>query len=505
MKESSPQPNEIQVSSLDGQVFDIEPWLWQRNCREQSLLLRYFALPLQEDQQRLWLGLDSLDNLNACEVFAFLHDKSVEPVILDNSVLKSALQQLTVTLSDGTADQLQDYAQAVYRHDIPTEPAESRDEPVIQLLETIFEQALAQRASDIHFEPVSQPKSLAQLNTQALQVRFRVDGVLTVNRQVGADFASRLISRVKLLAHLDIAETRLPQDGRFQFTTAFNDVLDFRLSILPTQLGEKAVLRLQQNKPVELAFSELGMTKQQQHCFQQALRQPQGLILVTGPTGSGKSISLYTALHSLNQPEKHIVTAEDPIEISLQGIVQTQINPAIGLDFKQLLRTFLRQDPDVIMLGEIRDEESAQMAIRAAQTGHLVLSTLHTNDAPAAIGRLQQLGVPEYELASCLLLVIAQRLLRRRCECRQVGQDSCGKCHQGYYGRIGTYQFLQPHFFQSSFAQPHFNDKTNRHLPTVEYQLDFDSLYHSGIEKVRSGVTDLAEIQRVLGDGNGGI
>ncbi|TNH09024.1 GspE/PulE family protein [Testudinibacter sp. TR-2022] len=485
----------IQITALDGQLFEIEPSLWRRNCHEQSLLLRYFALPLQEDQQRLWLGLDSLDNLNACEVFAFLHDKSVEPVILDNSVLKSALQQLTATVSSSVADQPQDYTQAVYCHDIPAVQEDKRDEPVIQLLETIFEQALAQRASDIHFEPIAQLKSQPQLNAQGLQVRFRVDGVLNVNRQVSANFANRLISRVKLLAHLDIAETRLPQDGRFQFTTAFNDVLDFRLSILPTQLGEKAVLRLQQNKPVELAFAELGMTERQQYCFQQALRQPQGLILVTGPTGSGKSISLYTALHSLNQPEKHILTAEDPIEISLPGVVQTQINPAIGLDFKQLLRTFLRQDPDVIMLGEIRDEESAQMAIRAAQTGHLVLSTLHTNDAQAAIGRLQQLGVPEYELASCLLLVIAQRLLRRRCECRQAQQEHCGKCQQGYYGRIGTYQFLQPHF----------NNKTRDSLPKAEYRLDFASLYHSGMEKVRSGVTDLAEIQRVLGDGNGGI
>ncbi|MDH2999244.1 protein transporter HofB [Chelonobacter oris] len=459
--------------TADGDSLQITESLWQKNRREQQLLLRYFALPLKEDERCLWLGVDSANNLNACEVFAFLQDKTVEPVILESAVLKTALQQL-VTANE----QVQDYEQAVYRYETAGDPieteAQQQDEPIVQLLEKLFEQALKMRASDIHLEP----------NADGLQVRFRIDGVMTVIRQVSRNFAARLISRVKLLAHLDIAEHRLPQDGRFHFTTAFNDVLDFRLSILPTQIGEKAVLRLQQNKPVELAFSELGMNRQQQHWFLQALQQPQGLILVTGPTGSGKSISLYTALHSLNQPQKHIVTAEDPIEISLPGIIQTQVNPAIGLDFKHLLRTFLRQDPDIIMLGEIRDEESAAMAIRAAQTGHLVLSTLHTNDAPSAIGRLQQLGIKEYEIASGLLLVVAQRLLRRVCACRQTERETpCGICQQGYYGRIGTYQFLRPYAEQQAFT----------------YSLDFGSLHHSGLEKVQAGITDHQELQRVLG------
>ncbi|MGV6988663.1 GspE/PulE family protein [Testudinibacter sp. P80/BLE/0925] len=454
-----------QLTSADGRFFQIETALWQKNCQQQALLLRYFALPLQEEEDCLWLGVESDQNLNAAEVFAFLHDKAVEVVVLESAVLKAALQQLSPQ-----ADQVQDYAQAVYQYQIQPEAQTTQDEPIIQLLEQLFEQAMARRASDIHLEP----------NGDGLQVRFRIDGVMTLIQQINRTFAARLISRVKLLAQLDIAETRLPQDGRFQFSTTFNDVLDLRLSILPTRLGEKAVLRLQQNKPVTLAFSELGMNNAQQQAFAQALRQPQGLILVTGPTGSGKSISLYTALNSLNSQEKHILTAEDPIEISLDGIVQTQVNLAIGLDFKQLLRTFLRQDPDVIMLGEIRDEESAVMAIRAAQTGHLVLSTLHTNDAPSAIARLQQLGVKEYEIASCLLLVVAQRLLRRRCECQN---GDCAQCQHGYAGRIGTYQFLTPHFTLSDFS----------------YNLDFDSLYQSGVEKVDSGITDYAELHRVLG------
>lgn len=465
------------VQSASGEIFRIDAQLWQQNCQQQPLLLRYFALPLKEEATCLWLGVESDQNLNACEVFAFLHDKAVEPVILDSTVLKTALQQLAQDPAQSAVQEpVQDYAQSLYQYQ-PSDQREltqSQDEPIIQLLEELFELALNRRASDIHLEP----------NSDGLLVRFRIDGVMSVIRQVGRGFAARLISRVKLLAQLDIAETRLPQDGRFQFTTAFNDELDFRLSILPTRAGEKAVLRLQQNKPVELAFSELGMNAQQQQRFQQALQQPQGLILVTGPTGRGKSISLYTALQHLNQPQKHLLTAEDPIEISLPGIVQTQVNPAIGLDFKQLLRTFLRQDPDVIMLGEIRDEESAAMAIRAAQTGHLVLSTLHTNDAPSAIGRLQQLGVKEYEIASSLLLVVAQRLLRRHCACRQPAQSTtCEHCQQGYHGRIGTYQFLQPHFDGSTF----------------KHELDFNSLYQSGLEKVRSGITDRQELARVLG------
>ena len=310
-------------------------------------------------------------------------------------------------------------------------------------------------------------------------MRFRIDGVLQAQPPLSKNLANRIISRLKLLAKLDISETRLPQDGRFQFKTTFSDILDFRLSTLPTHWGEKVVLRAQQNKPVELSFSELGMTENQQQAFQCALSQPQGLILVTGPTGSGKSISLYTALQWLNTPDKHIMTAEDPIEIELDGIIQSQINPQIGLDFSRLLRAFLRQDPDIIMLGEIRDEESAMIALRAAQTGHLVLSTLHTNDAISAISRLQQLGIQQHEIENSLLLVIAQRLVRKICpKCGGNLINSCD-CHQGYRGRIGVYQFL--HWQQNG------------------YQTDFKNLHMSGLEKVSQGITDEKEIERVLG------
>ena len=454
------------VTAQNGEVFTISPNLWERNQQQQSLLLRYFALPLKEENNRLWLGVDSLSNLSACETIAFITGKLVEPVLLESTQLKELLQQLA-------PNQLQLEEQVkYYQHQEQSHLEQQDDEPVIRLLNQIFESALQNNASDIHLETLS----------DHFQVRFRIDGVLQAQPPLSKNLANRIISRLKLLAKLDISETRLPQDGRFQFKTTFSDILDFRLSTLPTHWGEKVVLRAQQNKPVELSFSELGMTESQRQAFQRALSQPQGLILVTGPTGSGKSISLYTALQWLNTPDKHIMTAEDPIEIELDGIIQSQINPQIGLDFSRLLRAFLRQDPDIIMLGEIRDEESAAMALRAAQTGHLVLSTLHTNDAPSAISRLQQLGIQRHEIDSSLLLVIAQRLVRKCCP-KCGGNPACFcDCHQGYKGRIGVYQFLQP---QSHHPQG--------------YAVDFDDLRQSALEKIKNGITDLAEIQRVLG------
>ena len=458
------------VQGLNGERFEIEPYLWQQNRQQQHLLLRYLALPLRENERTLWLGVDSLTNLSACETFSFLSGKIVEPVLLATTELKALLQELVPQ-----QNKVEEYP-LFYTQSTDTHKEQKSDEPVIRLLDNIFEHALQQQASDIHLEP----------QADCLQVRFRIDGVLQPQTPIPLALSNRLISRLKLLAKLDISETRLPQDGRFHFKTTFSDVLDFRLSTLPTHWGEKAVLRLQQNKPVQLAFSELGMNTRQQEIFRHALSQPQGLILVTGPTGSGKSISLYTALQWLNKPEKHIMTAEDPIEIELTGIIQTQINPSIGLDFSRLLRTFLRQDPDVIMLGEIRDEESAAMALRAAQTGHLVLSTLHTNDAPSAISRLLQLGIRQHEIDSSLLLVIAQRLVRKKCQ--KCGENSTGftphhscDCHQGYKGRIGVYQLLQP-------------------VAEQRYQTDFTTLFAAAAEKIHSNITDLAEVERVLGN-----
>ncbi len=462
------------VFDINGNQFQLSTERWQLNKTQHPILCRYLAVPLIEDANTLWLGVESLENLQAVEIFSFLTAKTIEPVELTHEQLKYLLQQLQTPQDELSVDTF--YEPISYTSTSPNyKVEEEQTDGIILWLNQCFEDALKQRASDIHFDP----------QADYLFVYFRIDGTLILYKKMPLNTMQRILSRLKLLAKLDISETRLPQDGHFQFKTPLADYLEFRLSSLPTQFGEKIVLRLQHNTPIFTNFTDLGMTEAQCSLFEWALNQPQGLILVTGPTGSGKSISLYSALSQLNNGEKNILTAEDPIEIILPGITQCQINPAIQLSFARLLRTFLRQDPDIIMLGEIRDEESAKIALHAAQTGHLVLSTLHTNDAPAAIARLKQLGISNYELENALLLVIAQRLVRKICPVCQKSPNkiqNC-ECHNGYKGRIGIFQFL------------HIFSKDNQQT----FQLDIPHLRDSGFLKVKEGITDIAEIYRVLG------
>lgn len=460
------------VTELNSQqLFEISEQQWQKNCDEKHILLRYLAVPLKENEERLWLAIDDMQNLNACEIFAFIAHKQIEPVLVSSDELKFLLNALSPEQNSIHTEMYED--NGIYQPLNDTEHLDKND-PIIQILENLFKFCLQKDASDIHIEP----------QKANLLIRLRIDGVLHLYKTLPQSLTSRIISRIKLLAKLDISETRLPQDGQFHFKTMLAETLDFRASTLPTHLGEKIVLRLQKNKPTNFDFLDLGFNANQKEKLLDALKQPQGLILVTGPTGSGKSITLYSALSYLNSSEKHILTAEDPVEIEIDGIIQTQVNRGINLDFSQLLRTFLRQDPDIIMLGEIRDEESAEIALRAAQTGHLVLSTLHTNDAPSAIERLLQLGIKEYELKNSLLLVIAQRLLRRLCE--KCGGKGCEHCYQGYKGRIGVYQL--------------FSQSTKSFEQTTAC-LDFETLTESAKEKLAEGKTDQAEILRVLGNG----
>ncbi|WP_289365380.1 GspE/PulE family protein [Mannheimia haemolytica] len=461
---------EYSVTDLNSQRFiEISAEQWQKNCNEKQILLRYLAIPLQETEEQLWLGIDDMQNLNACEIFAFIYHKQIEPVLISSDELKFLLNALSPEQSSRQSEIYEENTAYSLAHSEQVD----RNDPIIQILENLFKFCLQHNASDIHFEP----------QKEKLLIRLRIDGVLHIYKTLPQSLSSRLISRIKLLAKLDISETRLPQDGQFHFKTILAETLDFRVSTLPTHFGEKVVLRLQKNKPTQVDFLELGFNPTQKANLRNALSQPQGLILVTGPTGSGKSITLYSALSHLNSSEKHILTAEDPIEIEIEGIIQTQVNRGINLDFSQLLRTFLRQDPDIIMLGEIRDEGSAEMALRAAQTGHLVLSTLHTNDAPSAVERLLQLGIKEYELKNSLLLVIAQRLLRRVCV--KCGGAGCEHCYQGYKGRIGVYQLL---------------NRSAKNFEKNTACLDFKTLADSAKEKLTEGKTNQAEILRVLGN-----
>ncbi len=355
------------------------------------------------------------------------------------------------------------------------------------------------KASDIHLEPYA----------NYLRVRWRIDGILYEMAQLPMNLAPKLMAHVKVLAQLDIAEKRLPQDGRFLFHAGNNKAIDCRLSVCPTIHGEKIVIRLLNAAQKELVIDKLGMTAKQQELFLHAISRAQGMILVTGPTGSGKTVTLYTALSLLNQTGINISAVEDPVEIQLSGVNQVAIQPKIGLDFAHVLRAFLRQDPDVIMVGEMRDEQTAEIAVKAAQTGHLVLSTLHTNSCVETLVRLQQLNIAPYQIASALHLIIAQRLVRCLCpHCktedpykpreinavvyRAVG---CGQCQEGYLGRTAIYEM----FPVDEILARMIADRCDVfQLLNEAKKQGLQTLVEQAMEKVCAGVTSLAEIERVI-------
>ncbi len=457
------------------QIFDVKNNIthlisldqWQENIKHKDILLRYFAMPIKTQDNTLLLAIDDEKNIAAIEAFSFINCLEITPVLVKTNELKFLLEKLTPNklLNDVEEDS---YDTELYNQ----EHLLDRSDPLINTLDEIFIYSLKHNVSDIHIEP--------QENETI--IRLRIDGMLQNYQSFTKTFAKRLISRIKMLAKLDISEIRLSQDGQFTFKTVLNDHLDFRVSTLACYYGEKIVLRLQKNGGIRHNFTDLGFNHQQEQVFKNALNQSQGLILVTGPTGSGKSITLYSGLNYINDGTQNIMTAEDPIEINLQGITQAQVNEHLGIDFASLIRSFLRQDPDVIMVGEIRDRQSAKMAINAAQTGHLVLATLHTNNALSAIDRLKQFGIEDFEIESTLLLSLAQRLLRKTCN-HCLG-TSCEHCFNGYKGRIGT--------FQIACKKDDFFNRLN-------CELDFPSLYHSALEKHQQGLCDLKEIYRVVG------
>ncbi len=391
------------------------------------------------------------------------------------------------------------------RHQEPLS-AQQNSNTVIERINLLLLQALQKRASDIHIEP----------QQQGVRIRLRVDGVLQKLPDVTDENSAQLLARLKILASLDIAERRIPQDGQFSLQLD-NQPTSFRLSTLPTRFGEKAVIRLQQSDAQAISLEKLGMPAPLLKHYRQALSRPQGLILVTGPTGSGKTFTLYSGLSWLNIASRNLCSVEDPIEIPLSGVNQTQVHPKSGLDFHCILRALLRQDPDVIMLGEIRDSETASIAVKAAQTGHLVLSTLHTNSTTETLVRMGQMGVPGYLLASALKLVIAQRLVRRLCpHCRQPAEalahfpsriwpgtvknwraGGCERCFSGYYGRVPLFEVLviTPRL-QNALAQGAAPDE----LFLIAQQQGMNSLFVAGLHLVNRGDTTLEELTRVTGE-----
>lgn len=379
---------------------------------------------------------------------------------------------------------------------------------VIQFVDQLFQNAVQQATSDIHIETYD----------RHCRIRYRQDGLLHQVAEIQNHLATRVIARLKVMASLDIAEKRLPQDGRFQIQIKPHKTIDVRISICPVLHGEKIVCRLLDNSSMALALGTLGFTTAQQSLFLEKIARPQGLILVTGPTGSGKTVTLYSALHYLNNVEKNILTVEDPVEIQLDGINQAPINLKAGLDFATTLRAFLRQDPDIIMVGEIRDKETANIAIQAAQTGHLVFSTLHTNNTVETLVRLISMGSNPYHLVNALSLIIAQRLVRKLCpQCKQIERipksilnkmgfqthlthqfycaHGCSHCTQGYKGRTGIFECLP---ISQEIAASMMNNDDTYTLLRVARQSGFSTLADSGFNLAIRGETSIAELNRVL-------
>lgn len=453
-----------------------------------ALCARYQARLLQHDDTRLRVAVTDSPHPQLLEALQFACQCQVEIECWPAARMEQTLHQ---PVSDARQPEQRSAASAT------------------EAVNQILHQAIQRRASDVHIEP--QP--------QGLRIRLRIDGVLHNLPRLPEVQPAAVLARLKVLAGLDIAERRLPQDG--QFTHEINGSgAAFRLATLPVSHGEKAVVRLLQSEGSAIALDKLGMPLAQLRLLKQALAKPQGLILVTGPTGSGKTFTLYSSLSALNVPEKNICSVEDPIEIPLTGINQTQVRPRSGLDFNRVLRALLRQDPDVIMVGEIRDSETASIAVKAAQTGHLVLSTLHTNSTAETLTRLRQMDIPGYLLGPALQLVIAQRLVRRLClHCRQPAQavahlppalwpgtlqtwraPGCDHCFSGYYGRLALFEILP---VNSRLQNAISSEMPLEHVLMLAGEQGMKTLLSAGLEAVSRGDTSFEEMQRVVGLDNG--
>ncbi|MBE9539836.1 MAG: type IV-A pilus assembly ATPase PilB [Proteobacteria bacterium] len=487
---------------------------------EAKLVSKHHALPLFRRGSRLFIAVSDPTNLAALDEIKFHTGINTDAILVEETALNRAITEWTEAqdnLDDGLGD-LDDVdlegvdIQAVNEGDDGDDGGDVDETPIVRFVNKVLIDAIKQGASDIHFEPYE----------TNYRVRFRTDGILAEVVRPPKNLAPRLAARLKVMSQMDISERRVPQDGRIQMRLSRKRAIDFRVNTLPTLFGEKIVLRILDPSSAQMGIDALGYEPEQKEMYMRALNQPQGMILVTGPTGSGKTVSLYTGLNILNDPERNISTAEDPVEINLEGINQVHINTKVGLDFAQALRSFLRQDPDVIMVGEIRDLETAEIAIKAAQTGHLVLSTLHTNSAAETVTRMLNMGVPAFNLATSVSLIIAQRLARRLCkECSvpaDIPQDTllqegfteeqlkdanimhavgCDLCNKGYKGRVGVYEVVRITPKISAIIMAEGN---SLEIGTAARAEGFDSLRMSALQKVAQGVTTLEEINRITTD-----
>jgi type IV pilus assembly protein PilB len=483
-----------------------------------KLLAKHRVLPLFRRGKRLFLGVNDPTNQHAVDEIKFQSGMAVDVIVVEDDKLQKeldkAIEAADTSMSNLVSDEggidlesLDVGGDEVPSDDVARDDVE--DAPIVRFVNKVLLDAIRRGASDIHFEPYE----------KMYRVRLRIDGVLREIAQPPVTLAGKISARLKVLSRLDIAERRVPQDGRMKMRISKTRAIDFRVSSCPTLFGEKVVLRILDPSSAQLGIDALGYEPHQKDLYMKNLARPQGMILVTGPTGSGKTVSLYTGLHILNTEDTNISTAEDPAEINLPGVNQVNVNPRVGLTFAAALRAFLRQDPDVVMVGEVRDLETAEIAIKAAQTGHLVLSTLHTNDAPQTLTRLIDMGVKPYAIATSVSLIIAQRLARRLCgSCKQLMEipgdalrkegfeevdiptlriyspKGCGNCTEGYKGRVGIYQVMP---VTESIGRIIMSGGNAIDIADQARKEGVWDLRRAGLEKVKAGLTSLSEVNSV--------
>jgi len=500
---------------LDLNGFDLE--LINKEFVDTKMAQSRRVLPLHKRGNRLFVAVSDPANLQALDEVRFKTNLVVDPVVVEDDKLSQAIakviERMDQTLSDlvGVDDLEVDLERGNTQQE--EESSDVEDAPIVKYIQKVLLDAIATGVSDIHFEPYE----------KFYRIRYRLDGVLKEIAQPPLVIKDKVASRIKVISRLDIAEKRVPQDGRMKLVLSKNRSIDFRVSTLPTLYGEKIVMRILDSAGVKIGIEALGYEPDQQQQLLNAIHRPYGMILVTGPTGSGKTVSLYTCLNILNEPGINIATAEDPCEIQLAGINQVNVNEKAGLTFANALRAFLRQDPDIIMVGEVRDLETADIAIKAAQTGHLVLSTVHTNDAPATLMRLANMGVQAFNIASSVILITAQRLARKLCACKRpedippeallqagfteedldgswqaygpVGCDSC--MGTGYKGRVGVYEVMP---ISDEMRQIIMRNGSAIDIAEQAAKEGVRNLRQSGLLKVKQGVTSLEEIEAVTNE-----
>lgn len=511
---------EFGLPLMDLAAFDAE--LAPSKLVKQSLIEKHRVFPLFTRGNRLFLAQSDPSHILGIDEIKFNTGMSVETILVEEDKLSIAVDKLLSASDssledafgelDGALDDVDLEDPTSKENDQQDETPSGDDAPIVRFVNKILLDAIRIGASDIHFEPYE----------KRYRVRYRTDGVLKEVSQPPINLSGKIAARLKVMSQMDISERRIPQDGRIKMKISKNKAIDFRVNTLPTLWGEKIVLRILDPSSAKLGIDALGYEEDQKQLYLEALSNPQGMILVTGPTGSGKTVSLYTGLNILNVEGTNISTAEDPVEINLEGINQVNVNNKVGLDFASALRSFLRQDPDVVMVGEIRDLETAQIAIKAAQTGHLVLSTLHTNSAAETLTRLANMGVPAFNIATSVSLIIAQRLARRLCNNCKEATDipeaalkqsgfteeqiangefytpvGCPHCNGGYKGRVGIYEVVK---VTDAVSRIIMSGGNSIEISDAARQEGFASLRTSALKKVAAGVTSLEEANRVTMD-----